>query len=165
MKINVYLNDVNSKPISTITPPERFNLDTEGIDDGEHQLILVAEDHEGNQGVKKVTFTVQNGPYIDVHGLKEGERLQGTVSLLANAYSSKRGDEFEPHRIETPKPIPTWAWVLFLCVIAWGVGYVTLEYSGHRALAGSTSIASSQAESDAGHQGGESGGKGGGEWW
>jgi hypothetical protein len=45
----------------------------------------------------------------------------------ARAYSpprqrvpSRPGDPFEPVRAETPAPIPTWAWVLFLLVAAWG---------------------------------------------
>ncbi len=32
--------------------------------------------------------------------------------------------DFEPRRAETPQPIPTWAWVLFLAVTAWTMFYV-----------------------------------------
>ena len=33
--------------------------------------------------------------------------------------------------METPVSVPTWAWVLFLTIIAWGAGYLALEISNH----------------------------------
>jgi mono/diheme cytochrome c family protein len=55
----------------------------------------------------------------------------GRVPLLVNAYASRVGDEFEPTRVETPAPVPTWAWVLSLVVVAWALYYLTAEYRHH----------------------------------
>ena len=126
MKIDVYL-DFDERPIATFTPPETFKLETKKISDGEHQLQFVASDERGQLGSRVIPFNVHNGPEIVVHGIEKGETLKGDISILTNAYSANRGDEFEPMRIETPKPIPTWAWVLVLCIFGWGAGYVSLE--------------------------------------
>ncbi len=126
MRIDVYL-DLDPEPIASFTPPETFKLETERISDGEHQLQFVARDETGQLGSRVIPFQVHNGPEIVVHGVEKGETLKGDISILTNAYSAKKGDEFEPMRIETPKPIPTWAWVLVLCIFGWGAGYVSLE--------------------------------------
>ena len=127
MKVDVFL-DGSTAPIATIEPPETFNLDTNNLEDGEHRLEFVASQHNGVISRKQVTFFVHNGPEIVVHGLTNNDTVQGNISILANAYAANLGDEFEPVRIETPAPIPTWAWLLLLCVIAWGAGYISLEY-------------------------------------
>ncbi len=126
MRIEVFLDD-QPDPIHILTPPEKFSLDTESIQDGDHSLTFKAIDDDGDVSQRSVPFTVQNGPEIAIHGIVEGDVLTGDVSILANAYGSKIGDVFEPVRMETPTPIPTWAWVLVLCVLAWGVGYISLE--------------------------------------
>ena len=48
-------------------------------------------------------------------------------------------------RAETPAPVPTWAWVLFLLVVAWGMWYVATEYRSYRAWTEATAPPSSQA--------------------
>jgi mono/diheme cytochrome c family protein len=53
------------------------------------------------------------------------------VPILVNAFASRVGDEFEPVRAETPAPVPTWAWVLSLVVVAWALYYLTDEYRHH----------------------------------
>ena len=133
MRIDVYL-DGNDHPYKTLTPPENFQLDTASLSDGQHQLRLVVVEDDGVTSERTVRFTVQNGPSIAVYGIVDGDTVHGEISVLANAYSSKIGDEFEPLRIETPIPIPTWAWVLFLSVLAWGAGYVSLELNARRGL-------------------------------
>jgi len=133
MRIDVYL-DGNDHPYKTLTPPEKFQLDTESLSDGPHQLRFAVTDDDGITSERTVQFTVQNGPSIAVHGIVDGDTVHGEISVLANAYGSKIGDEFEPLRIETPVPIPTWAWVLFLCVLAWGAGYLSLELNARRGL-------------------------------
>jgi hypothetical protein len=67
---------------------------------------------------KEIPFTVRNGPGIAVVGLSDGDTVRGRVPLLVNAFASRPGDIFEPIRAETPAPVPTWAWVLFLVVVA-----------------------------------------------
>ncbi len=133
MRIDVYLDDAR-EPFQSITPPETFQLDTTALGDGRHELRLVAVDNDGVTSERRVPFTVQNGPAIAVHGLLDNDTVAGEISVLANAYGSRIGDAFEPTRIETPAPIPTWAWVLFLSIFAWGSGYVALELHQRDAL-------------------------------
>jgi mono/diheme cytochrome c family protein len=126
MRIEVYL-DGAAEPFQTLAPPEKFRLETAALADGPHELAFKAIDDDGTASVRLVTFTVQNGPGIAVHGIVEGDTLSGDVSILTNAYGSRIGDEFEPVQMETPTPVPTWAWVLCLIILAWGAGYLSLE--------------------------------------
>lgn len=126
MRIEVYL-DGAAEPFQTLAPPEKFRLDTNALADGPHELAFKAIDDDGTASVRLVKFTVQNGPGIAVHGIVEGDTLSGDISILANAYGSRIGDEFEPVQMETPTPVPTWAWVLCLITLAWGAGYLSLE--------------------------------------
>ncbi len=130
MKIEVFLDD-DEKPFEVIEAPNKFRLDSRLINDGNHCLRFRAVDNNNVVSEKKVPFVVQNGPEIALHGIKSGATVWGELSVLANAYSSSIGDEFEPHRIETPAPIPTWAWVLFLIIISWGAGYLSQEIHQH----------------------------------
>ena len=127
MRIEVYIDDA-TEPLQVIDPPETFTLDTTTLNDGQHVLRLRAIDTGDAVSERVVPFLVQNGPEIAVHGIAAGDTVSGDVTMLANAYSSRIGDEFEPVRIETPAPIPTWAWVLFLAVLAWGAGYLSQEF-------------------------------------
>jgi hypothetical protein len=119
MRIDVYL-DGKDYPYTSLTLPEKFQLDTSILSDRQHQLRFLVVEDEQITGERAVRFKVQNGPSIAVRGLLDGDTVNGEISVLANAYSSKIGDDFEPLRIESPVPIPTWAWVLFLSVLAWG---------------------------------------------
>jgi len=74
---------------------------------------------------------VRNGPGIAVVGLRKQEVVRGRVPILVNAYESRPGDVFEPGRVETPAPIPTWTWVLALVVMTWAMWYVASEYRSH----------------------------------
>ena len=109
MRIDVYLN-ADALPFQTLTPPETFELDTTTLPDGIHTLRFVAVDVDGVSSERTIRFCVQNGPAIAVHGITQDDVIQGSVDVLANAYSVRIGDEFEPMRIESPVPIPTWAW-------------------------------------------------------
>lgn len=149
MKIEVFLDD-ELQPRQVLVPPERVDLDTRELSDGKHILRFVAVKNGAQISVRYINFEVQNGPTIDVHGIREGDRVSGNVSLLTNAYGSSVGDEFEVISIETPAPIPTWAWVVFLIVVGWGMGFLSLSLSSRpdSAVAGVESIAaSSQASS------------------
>lgn len=126
MRIEIYIDDA-TEPFQVIRPPEKFKLDTAAIADGQHVLRFRAIDKGNDVSERVVPFFVQNGPEIAVHGLKAGDTISGEITILANAYSSRIGDEFEPVRIETPAPIPTWAWVLVLVILAWGAGYLSQE--------------------------------------
>lgn len=132
MKIEVYL-DQSTEPVASFEPPDKFTLDTSTLDDGPHTLRFMATDADGVASVRETSFIVRNGPGIAVHGIRENDIVAGQINILANAYSSKVGDIFEPMRIETPAPIPTWAWLLFLTVFAWGMWYLGIEYKEHDA--------------------------------
>lgn len=126
MRIEVYLDD-HEQPLQVLTPPERFKLDTTKIPDGAHQLRFKAFADSGDISVRAIPFTVHNGPAIVLHGITRNEQLSGEISILANAYRSSISDEFDITQMETPAPIPTWAWLLVLSILAWGAGYISLE--------------------------------------
>jgi mono/diheme cytochrome c family protein len=148
VRIEIFIDD-ESVPRQTLEPPATLELDTEGLADGAHRLRVHAIDDSGTVGVEEIPFTVRNGPGIAVVGLADGDTVSGRISLLVNAFASRPGDVFEPTRAETPAPIPTWAWVLFLVVVAWGMWYVATEFRTYRALAAATAHTSSQAPSSA----------------
>jgi len=122
-KIEVYL-DEQTEPIAVFRPPGRFTLDTGFLDDGPHSLKIIAFDSTGRRGVRKIPFEVRNGPGIAVEGLSDNDLLEGKISLLVNAYGGSYEEKWEPERAETPAPIPTWIWVLFILVAAWSIYYV-----------------------------------------
>ena len=127
MKIEVYL-DENTKPYRVLEPPEKFKLDSKELSDGRHKFRFCVVENSEVTSEREVEFVVSNGPNISLHGIRDGDVITGDVSVLANAYSSRIGDEFEPVRIENPVPIPTWAWVLCLVIFSWAVGYLALAY-------------------------------------
>ena len=131
MKIEVYLDEQES-PFTVLQPPNSFELDTTKLADGPHKLLFKAIAADGSTSFRETKFNVRNGPGIAVHGIRDNDVVAGQIKVLANAYSSKVGDIFEPMRIETPAPIPTWAWLIFLVVFAWGMWYLGIEYKEHQ---------------------------------
>jgi mono/diheme cytochrome c family protein len=144
MRIEIFIDD-ETVPRQTLVPPTTLELDTEGLADGPHRLRVHAIEDSGTIGVEVIPFTVRNGPGIAVVGLSDGDTVRGRIPLLVNAFASRPGDTFEPARAETRAPIPTWAWVLFLVVVAWGMWYVATELRGHQ-----PQVASALAPSQAG---------------
>ena len=144
MRIEIFIDD-ESVPRQTLVPPATLELDTEGLTDGPHRLRVHAIEDSGTIGVEVIPFTVRNGPGIAVVGLSDGDTVRGRIPLLVNAFASRPGDTFEPARAETPAPIPTWAWVLFLVVVAWGMWYVATELRAYQASQVASATASSQA--------------------
>lgn len=121
-RVSVFL-DGDPEPFGVFRPPARFELDTASMQDGPHELTVLATDGSGRTGVRKVSFSVRNGPGIALDGLSDGDVVDGTVSLLVNAYGGAYEEQWEPARAETPAPIPTWAWVVFLATISWASFY------------------------------------------
>src|SRR5680860_535317 len=127
-KIYVYLDD-GKEPIVTYRPPVRFELDTTKLEDGPHMLKVVASDATGHQGVRNISFEVRNGPGIDVEGIKDNDTLDGKVPILLNAYGGANEPLWEPARAETPAPVPTWAWILLLVIVAWSTFYIAQQWN------------------------------------
>ena len=146
MRIEVFIDD-ESVPRYTLAPPATLELDTEGLADGPHRLRVRAIEDSGTVGVEDIPFTVRNGPGIAVVGLSRGATVQGRIPVLVNAFASRPGDVFEPVRAETPAPIPTWAWVLFLVIAAWGMWFVATELRSYQEQKAATARASSPASS------------------
>jgi mono/diheme cytochrome c family protein len=144
VRIEVFIDD-EPVPRYRLVPPATLDLDTEGLADGPHHLRVHAIEDSGTVGVEVIPFTVRNGPGIAVVGLTDGDTVRGRLPLLVNAFASRPGDTFEPTRAETPAPIPTWAWVLLLVVVAWGMWYVATELRAYQASKLVAGAAPSQA--------------------
>jgi mono/diheme cytochrome c family protein len=127
-KINVYLDD-DPDTIVSFRPPVRFELDTTKLEDGKHTLRVEAFDASGCKGIRTIPFEVRNGPGIGVEGLRDHDILDGKVPVLINAYGGAREPYWEPERAETPAPVPTWAWVLLLTIVAWSAFYIAQQWN------------------------------------
>lgn len=124
VSISVFLDDA-IEPIATYKPPATFQLDTTQMPDGEHVLRIQAVDALVNVGIRRIPFTVANGPGITVTGLRDGSRIRGTVALNINAFGSD--EPFDPVRAESSGPVPVWTWVFFAVIVVWAAWY-GLEY-------------------------------------
>jgi mono/diheme cytochrome c family protein len=122
VKVEIFL-DNDPVPIAVFRPPSTFELDTTQLQDGPHILHVNAIDEGGIPGVRTIEFTVRNGPGIAIFGINPGDVVEGKLPILVNAYSGSHEENFEPRRAETPSPVPTWAWVLFLGIVAWAMWY------------------------------------------
>lgn len=124
VSVRVYLDGAD-EPIATYRPPARVHLDTRTIPDGDHVLRIEAVDAVGNVGIRRLPFTVANGPGITVTGLRAGSRVRGAIDIDVNAFSAE--EPFDPVRAESPGPIPVWTWVLIVVIAVWAMWY-GLEY-------------------------------------
>lgn len=121
-RIEIYL-DEDENPVAVYSPPAQMDFDTSTLEDGEHSLKFVATDESNKKSIKKINFIVRNGPGITVEGLKEKDIVEGKVHLLINAFGGAYQEKWRPDRAETPAPIPTWTWIIFIVIIAWGMFY------------------------------------------
>ena len=127
-KIEVFLDD-NKEPIAVYSPPARFELDTTILDDGEHKITVIAYGEHRKKSVRNIKFIVRNGPGIAIQGLKENDVVEGKVSLLVNAYGASAKEKWEPITAETPSPIPSWIWVVFILIVAWAMFYFINQWN------------------------------------
>jgi mono/diheme cytochrome c family protein len=128
VKIEIFL-DNQDEPIAVYKPPGSFELDTTKLPDGNHRLQVRATDRNGLVGVRAIPFIVRNGPGIAVVGLNSGDVVEGKITVLVNAYGGATEKYWEPIRAETPAPIPTWAWVLFLGIVCWAMWYGASQWT------------------------------------
>lgn len=116
-------------PIAELDTPIVFDLDTKKIADGEHVLTIVSQSPSGKEGIKKIQFTVANGPSIKVEGLKNKDVVDGTLSLMINAYDKGNQKSFLINGSETPQTIPFWIWIIIILFIGWAIYYEITSYN------------------------------------
>lgn len=121
-KVKVYLDD-DKNPLKEFSPPANFTLDTTKIADGPHTLKIIARSSNGVEGIKKVDFTVRNGPEIELLGISKNDVVSDQVDLSINAYGSENRENFIVSGSETPKAVPAWLWVILIGFVAWAVFY------------------------------------------
>lgn len=121
--IKIFLDD-ETRPLKELHPPANFTLDTTRIPDGNHTLKIVARSTDGKEGLRKVDFTVRNGPEIEISGLKSDEVVSDQVELTVNAYGSENREQFIVAGSETPKAVPAWLWVSLIAFVAWATFYL-----------------------------------------
>ncbi|MEO6603024.1 MAG: cytochrome C [Polyangiaceae bacterium] len=126
--ISVYM-DGASEPLMHGVPPAPLKIDTRSLDDGEHVLRIEASDGQGVKGMKSIAFRVRNGPEISVRGLEQGAVVAGQLSLVLHAYSGANEESWKPELAEVPAPVPTWAWVVLISVLAWAMYYLVAYWN------------------------------------
>lgn len=141
VRVEIFLDD-DPAPIGSYRPPASFELDTMKLPDGPHRLTIRATDGRGVAGVRVVEFMVRNGPGIAVVGINSGDIVEGRIPILVNAFGGGTEKEWEPARAETPAPVPTWAWVLFLAIVSWSMFYWADNLQPDKEIANSPTFAS-----------------------
>jgi len=121
-KVYLFIDD-DLVPIAELDTPIVFDLDTKKLTDGEHILKIVSHSPTGREGVRKINFTVANGPAIRIEGLKNKDVVDGTLSLMINAYDKGNQKSFLINGSETPQTIPFWIWIIVIVFIGWAVYY------------------------------------------
>lgn len=116
--------DEEKQPLASFKSPVNFELDTHKLVDGEHSLRIVSKDPSGREGIRKLHFTVRNGPDISVEGIRENEVVDGVLPIMISAYG--KGDQklFLIEGSETPRSIPSWVWLLHIVFGGWAIYYL-----------------------------------------
>ena len=126
--VKIYI-DEGKTPVQELVPPANFTLDTSQLADGPHTLSITATSSNGTVGIRKVNFTVRNGPEIILNGLKENETVNDQLDLSVNAYGSEKRESFIVAGSETPRAVPAWLWVLIICFVSWAIFYLISNWS------------------------------------
>jgi hypothetical protein len=116
--------DNEPQPVGTFMSPINFELDTRKLTDGEHFLRIVSKDPHGKEGLRKIPFTVRNGPDITVEGLREHDVIDGVQPIMISAYGKGDQKKFLIEGSETPRSIPTWVWILHIAFGGWAIFYL-----------------------------------------
>jgi hypothetical protein len=118
----IYIDD-EIKPIGEYLVPINFELDTTKIVDGDHILKIVSKSNLGKEGIRKIPFTVRNGPAIAIEGINDNAIVDGVLPLMINAYSKGDQKKFLIEGSETPHSIPAWLWVVIILFAGWAMYY------------------------------------------
>ena len=118
----IYIDD-EVKPIGEYLVPINFELDTTKIVDGNHVLKIVSKSNLGKEGIRKIPFTVRNGPAIAIEGINDNAIVDGILPLMINAYSKGDQKKFLIEGSETPHSIPAWLWVVIILFAGWAMYY------------------------------------------
>lgn len=121
-KVFLFIDD-DLNPIAQLDTPIVFDLDTRKLTDGEHILRIVSQSPSGKEGIRKIHFTVANGPAIRIEGLKDKDVVDGTLSLMINAYDKGNQKSFLITGSETPQTIPFWIWIIVILFAGWAIYY------------------------------------------
>lgn len=121
--ILLFLDD-EAAPIASFVAPVKFEFDTSRLVDGKHTLKIVSKDPAGKEGIRIIPFEVRNGPYISVEGLRENAVVDGSLSLMINAYGKGDSSKFYIEGSETPQSIPYWVWILLIGFSGWALYYL-----------------------------------------
>lgn len=127
-KVIIFIDDVPN-PIAEVMAPASFDLDTRKLTDGEHVLTIVSKDPSGKEGIRKIPFTVKNGPAIAVEGIKENAVIDGVLPIMVNAYGKGDSKNFIISGSETPQSIPSWVWILIIGFAGWAMFYMFRYFS------------------------------------
>jgi len=125
--VAIFIDD-EEQPIGIFSSPVNFELDTRRLSDGEHLLRVVSKDPSGKEGLRKIPFSVKNGPNISIDGIKEHETVDGIIPLMISAYGKGDPKMFLISGSETPRGIPSWVWMLYLLFIGWGLYYIITQW-------------------------------------
>ncbi len=121
--------DQDPKPIGEYKVPVNFEFDTTKLVDGEHILKIVSKGFLGREGMRKIPFTVRNGPSIAVEGIEENAIVDGVLPLMINAYSKGDQKKFLIEGSETPHSIPAWLWLIIILFVGWAMYYLIISFN------------------------------------
>lgn len=121
-KVILFVDDDNI-PLGEFEAPFRFELNTMKLTDGDHTLKIVSKDPTGREGIKRIAFTVRNGPAISVEGLNDRDVVDGIQAIMINAYGKGNQKQFLIDGSESPTSIPSWLWAGLLVFAGWAAFY------------------------------------------
>ena len=123
----IIFKDNEQQPVRLFQSPINFEIDTRKLVDGEHFLKIVSKDPNGKEGIRKIPFTVRNGPDISVEDIKENEVVDGVIPLMISAYG--KGDQklFLIEGSKTPRSIPGWVWIAHILFGGWAIYYLITQ--------------------------------------
>ncbi|HMK07334.1 MAG TPA: hypothetical protein VK476_07385 [Flavobacterium sp.] len=122
----IFIDD-EVKPFGEFSVPINFELDTRKLTDGEHVLKIVSKDPMGTEGIRKIPFSVRNGPSIAIEGISENEIVDGIIPIMINAYGKGDQKQFLIEGSETPQSTPAWFWAIIIAFAGFAIYYFIVE--------------------------------------